>query len=246
MRLKQLREENGLSQAALAKIINVETEDIIRWENNVDTPPITVLKKLTKFFECSTEYLLEIPDPPTEPKADSTVENIPTVSTEGMKEAPSITVQETADDDCMSAPPKTSAAKSNFLNILPIFIFILVFFAVGGTIFGVYYYNTNPTGCAGSTEKHPSRYATNSDIVVDSSSSLTEYKILIRPNCDIDNLTLGISFYDKNEKFIDSKTKLIGNVKEGREYTVYINYDSALLLKAAYVSVDIYDGTVYY
>ena len=58
MRIKELREEKGLSQSALASEINTSQRNIGRWENGENEPTYSQLIKLSDFFECSIDYLI--------------------------------------------------------------------------------------------------------------------------------------------------------------------------------------------
>lgn len=57
-RLLELRKEKGISQAALAKELNISKSVVHYWETNQSeiTAPNIVL--LSKFFDVSTDYLL--------------------------------------------------------------------------------------------------------------------------------------------------------------------------------------------
>ena len=57
-RLKELREENGLSQRTLAKVLGVSQAAIARWENQLQTPNIDIAIIVAKYFKVSTDYLL--------------------------------------------------------------------------------------------------------------------------------------------------------------------------------------------
>jgi len=57
-RLKELREEKGLHQIELAKILNVTQTAISRYEKGERTPDIQTIKKLRDFFGVTTDYLL--------------------------------------------------------------------------------------------------------------------------------------------------------------------------------------------
>ena len=57
-RLKELREENGLSQRTLAKELGVSQAAIARWENQLQTPNIDIAIIVAKYFKVSTDYLL--------------------------------------------------------------------------------------------------------------------------------------------------------------------------------------------
>ena len=58
MRLKQIREEKGLSQNELAKKINMTQQRISSYENGIREPDIETLKILADFFDVSIDYLL--------------------------------------------------------------------------------------------------------------------------------------------------------------------------------------------
>jgi len=57
-RLKELREERGLSMAALGKHIGYTYSSVSRWESGIHIPTIDILVKLADFFKVSTEYLV--------------------------------------------------------------------------------------------------------------------------------------------------------------------------------------------
>ena len=61
-RLKELRQEKGLSQLALSKQIGVKHSTIIRWESGTMIPTITYVAKLALFFNVSTDYLIGLKD----------------------------------------------------------------------------------------------------------------------------------------------------------------------------------------
>ena len=57
-KLKELRNEKGLTSKALGKIIGVSDATIIRWENNQNDIKAEQLFKLSRFFGVTTDYLL--------------------------------------------------------------------------------------------------------------------------------------------------------------------------------------------
>ena len=61
-RLKELRLERNLSQAALADIIKVSDSTICFWETGINEPKLTYIKRLANFFEVSADYLIGIAD----------------------------------------------------------------------------------------------------------------------------------------------------------------------------------------
>ena len=57
-RLKELREENKLSQAKLAKATGISQSAIGFWETGKRIPNALAIITLARFFEVSTDYLL--------------------------------------------------------------------------------------------------------------------------------------------------------------------------------------------
>ena len=75
-RLRELREQSGLSMLALARKIGVSDAAICKWENEGNEPKASYILLLSDFFEVSTDYLLGLendlgtkkyttPSPPT-------------------------------------------------------------------------------------------------------------------------------------------------------------------------------------
>lgn len=57
-KIKQLREENNLTQSALAKKLNVTRSSVNAWEMGISVPSTALLVELAKLFQVSTDYLL--------------------------------------------------------------------------------------------------------------------------------------------------------------------------------------------
>ncbi len=57
MRLKELREEKGLTQAEVAKAIGTSQRNVGRWENQENEPTTSSIIALANYFECTTDYL---------------------------------------------------------------------------------------------------------------------------------------------------------------------------------------------
>ena len=57
-RIKELRLEKGISQAALAKAIGVSQKAVDFWEKGENEPKASNILKLADFFDVSTDYLL--------------------------------------------------------------------------------------------------------------------------------------------------------------------------------------------
>lgn len=58
LRIKQLREEKGISQKALGQMFNVAQNTISNWENGTREPDTATLTRLAKLFNVSVDYLL--------------------------------------------------------------------------------------------------------------------------------------------------------------------------------------------
>ncbi|WP_039658539.1 helix-turn-helix domain-containing protein [Clostridium tyrobutyricum] len=58
-RIKHLREELDLTQEELGKILNVSKPTISRYEADTNEPNTETLKTIAKYFNVSTDYLLE-------------------------------------------------------------------------------------------------------------------------------------------------------------------------------------------
>lgn len=58
IRLFELRNELGLSQRAIAKMLNVSQGTYNNWENEKTEPSIAQLIQLSKIFEVSVDYII--------------------------------------------------------------------------------------------------------------------------------------------------------------------------------------------
>lgn len=56
--IKKIRTENKLSQAELAKMLNVHQTAVSQWENGRTTPDVTIAKLISKQFGVSLDELL--------------------------------------------------------------------------------------------------------------------------------------------------------------------------------------------
>lgn len=57
-RLKKLREERGISQLELAKLMQISNVMLSRYEKNKRSPDYTTLNRFADFFDVTTDYLL--------------------------------------------------------------------------------------------------------------------------------------------------------------------------------------------
>ena len=60
MRLKELREENNLTQTQVAELLNVKQNTYSQYETEKRQLSIEILIKLAKFYKVSTDYILEL------------------------------------------------------------------------------------------------------------------------------------------------------------------------------------------
>ena len=56
-KIKELRQEKGLSQRELAKATGIKQANISRWEAGLVVPNINDVWTLANFFDCSIDYL---------------------------------------------------------------------------------------------------------------------------------------------------------------------------------------------
>ncbi len=61
-RLKELREDKGISQKELANTLNLRQQSISMWENGSRQPNYDMLETLCKYFEVTADYLLGLSD----------------------------------------------------------------------------------------------------------------------------------------------------------------------------------------
>ncbi|MBQ8506576.1 MAG: helix-turn-helix transcriptional regulator [Clostridia bacterium] len=56
--LRELREDNDLKQATIAKILNTTQQVYSRYENGINEMPIRHLKTLCQYYNVSADYVL--------------------------------------------------------------------------------------------------------------------------------------------------------------------------------------------
>ena len=61
-RLKELREERGLSKKELSEILGLNSVTYLHYEKDQREPPLSLLLDFAKFFGVSTDYLLGLKD----------------------------------------------------------------------------------------------------------------------------------------------------------------------------------------
>lgn len=82
-RLKQLREERHLSIEELASALDASKGQIVSWEELETDPPVRKLIQMSKYFNCTTDYLLGLSDKRNEEEykkqAEKALSNSPVV-----------------------------------------------------------------------------------------------------------------------------------------------------------------------
>ena len=61
-RLKELREERGLTQKELSEKLNLNSVTYLHYEKYQREPPLSVVADMAKFFDVSVDYLLGLKD----------------------------------------------------------------------------------------------------------------------------------------------------------------------------------------
>ncbi len=71
MRLKSLREDNDITQHTIAEYLQIKQNTYSQYENGQRQLPIDALIKLAKYYNVSTDYILNLTDEraPYPPKA---------------------------------------------------------------------------------------------------------------------------------------------------------------------------------
>ncbi|MDE6201453.1 MAG: helix-turn-helix domain-containing protein [Clostridiales bacterium] len=56
-RLRELREEKGISMIELARAIGVSDAAVCKWENGIAEPKLSYIIRLAEYFDCSIDYI---------------------------------------------------------------------------------------------------------------------------------------------------------------------------------------------
>ena len=57
-RFQRLRKERGLTQDAISEMVNVSSQAVSKWENDINMPDISILLRLSEILGTTTDYLL--------------------------------------------------------------------------------------------------------------------------------------------------------------------------------------------
>ncbi len=83
---------------------------------------------------------------------------------------------------------------------------------------------TNFVACNPERNESYSKEINKNDIIVEISPNTLTPSFIVRPQIDIDDLSIHIGFYDQNDYPVRAGTKRIGKVVAGNEYTVEFDY----------------------
>ncbi len=61
-RLKELRDERGLTQRELAKLLDINSVTYLHYEKGQREPPLALLAEFAAFYGVSVDYLLGLKD----------------------------------------------------------------------------------------------------------------------------------------------------------------------------------------
>ena len=61
-RLKELRQDSGMTQQQLASLLNIKQQSYARYEYGTGEPSLQTLIELAKIFKVTTDYLLGLSD----------------------------------------------------------------------------------------------------------------------------------------------------------------------------------------
>ncbi len=61
-RLRELRQDKGLSMKQLAKELGTTDAAISNWENGINEPKISYLKSIAVYFNVTADYLIGLED----------------------------------------------------------------------------------------------------------------------------------------------------------------------------------------
>ncbi len=62
MKLKELREEKGVSQQEIAKYLNIKQNTYSQYETGKRQLPIETLIKIAEYYKTTTDYILGLED----------------------------------------------------------------------------------------------------------------------------------------------------------------------------------------
>lgn len=88
-KLKALREKKGMSQAELARVLDVAQQTVASWERENSSPNYGILLKIAAFFHVSTDELLGRDEPPKKSIGGGIIEMLAALSPQKQEQAKS-------------------------------------------------------------------------------------------------------------------------------------------------------------
>ena len=85
LRIKQLREEKGISQLEFAKKINLTQQSVSAYEKGIREPSLDILKTIADFFGVSTDYILSKSDVRNPEKVEVDMDEVDVAFASGIK-----------------------------------------------------------------------------------------------------------------------------------------------------------------
>ena len=82
-KIKQLRQENDLTQEELAEQLGVNFQAVSRWENSTTYPDITMLPIIASMFNVTVDYLLDMDSYKIKEEIDKIIEQVDLLFNEG-------------------------------------------------------------------------------------------------------------------------------------------------------------------
>lgn len=82
-KIKQLRQENDLTQEELAEQLGVSFQAVSRWENSTTYPDITMLPIIASMFNVTVDYLLDMDSYKIKEEIDKIIEQVDLLFNEG-------------------------------------------------------------------------------------------------------------------------------------------------------------------
>lgn len=85
LRIKQLREEKGISQLEFAKRINLTQQSVSAYEKGIREPSLDILKAIADFFGVSVDYILGKSDVRNPDKVEVDMDEVDVAFASGIK-----------------------------------------------------------------------------------------------------------------------------------------------------------------
>lgn len=92
------------------------------------------------------------------------------------------------------------------------------------------------TGCNPERNTSYSKEITTRDIKIERISNSLYFSFKVRPQEDVNDLMITIAFYDKNDYPVGARTKKLGKVLAGQEYTIEFNENDFTLTEMLAIS----------